>query len=75
MSALYAELMDNTYMTAETGVIVAEFEYDRQQSDGDKGTENNSENSSKDYVGDNKFNSNYSLNNIDLGLQKDQKHN
>ena len=73
MSALYAELMDNTYMTAETGVIVAEFEYDRQQSDGDKGTENNSENSSKDYVGDNKFNSNYSLNNIDLGLTERPK--
>lgn len=73
MSALYAELMDNTYMTAETGVIVAEFEYDRQQSDGDKGTENNSENSSKDYVGDNKFNSSYSLNNIDLGLTERPK--
>lgn len=72
-SSLYNELMDNTYMTAETGVIVVEFEYDRQQSDGDKGTLNNSSNSSKDYVGNNQYNSNYTLNNIDLGLTERPK--
>ena len=73
MNALYKELMDETYMTAETGVIDVEFEYDRQQSDGIKSTENNKNNSSKDYVGDNKYNSNYSLNNIDFGLTERPK--
>lgn len=29
-SSLYEELINNTYMTAETGVIVAEFEYNQQ---------------------------------------------
>ena len=69
MNALYNELMDKTYMTAETGVIVVEFEYDRQQSDGYKDTENNKDNSSKDYVDkDNRYNSKYTLNDIDFGL-------
>ena len=73
-SSLYGELMDNTYMTAETGVIVVEFEYDRQQSEGSKDEENNSSNSSKDYVDpDNRYNSNYELNNIDLGLEERPK--
>lgn len=72
-SSLYNEFMDNTYMTAETGVIVVEFEYDRQQTDGNKGTANNSSNSSKDYVGENQYNSNYTLNNIDLGLTERPK--
>ena len=68
-SSLYNELMNNTYMTAETGVIVVEFEYDRQQTDGLNSTENNSNNSSKNYVLEsNRYNGNYSLNNIDLGL-------
>lgn len=66
--------MDNTYMTAETGIIVVEFEYDRQQSEGSKDEENNSSNSSKDYVDpDNRYNSNYELNNIDLGLTERPK--
>ena len=73
-SSLYGELMDNTYMTAETGIIVVEFEYDRQQSQGDKEDENNSSNSSKDYVDpDNRYNSNYELKNIDLGLEERPK--
>ena len=73
-SSLYGELMDNTYMTAETGIIVVEFEYDRQQSEGSKDEENNSSNSSKDYVDpDNRYNSNYELNNIDLGLTERPK--
>src|SRR5699024_10278344 len=45
MAALYQELMNETYMTAETGVIVVEFEYDRQQADGINSTLNNSSNS------------------------------
>ena len=73
MNALYQELMNETYMTAETGVIVVEFEYDRQQSDGLKDTQNNSENSSKNYIGDNQYNSNYTLNNVDLGLTERPK--
>ena len=60
--SLYQELIDNTKMTAETGIIVAEFEYDRQQTDGDNGATNNSA------VGENDKNGNYTLNNIDFGL-------
>ena len=74
MNALYQELMQNTAMTAETGIIVVEFEYDRQQTDGLKETENNKDNSSKDYVDEsNRHNSNYVLNDIDLGLTERPK--
>ena len=72
--SLYGELIDNTKMTAETGIIVVEFEYDRQQTDGIRDTVNNSSNSSQNYVGsedeqeDNRRNSRYNLNNIDFGL-------
>ena len=72
-SSLYGELIENTKMTAETGVIVVEFEYDRQQTEGPKDIANNSSNSSRDYVGDNQYNSNYTLNNIDLGLTERPK--
>lgn len=78
-TSLYNELMDNTYMTAETGIIAVEFEYDRQQTDGLNRTINDRNNSSKDYVGndnpnvDNRYNSNYTLNNIDLGLTERPK--
>lgn len=34
MNALHKELMNETYMTAETGVIVAEVEYNKQRADG-----------------------------------------
>ena len=73
MRSLYNELIQNTQMTAETGVIVVEFEYDRQQTDGLNSEQNNSGNSSKDYVGDNAYNSNYTLNNIDFGLTERPK--
>ena len=66
MNKLYKELMDETYMTAETGMIVVEFEYDRQQSDGLNSTQNKE--NDKTYAGDNAYNSNYTLNNIDFGL-------
>ncbi len=73
-SSLYGELMDNTYMTAETGIIVVEFEYDRQQSEGDKEEENNSSNSSKDYVDPgNRHNSTYELKNVDFGIEERPK--
>ena len=73
MKQLYKDLIQKTQMTAETGVIVVEFEYDRQQTDGLKSEQNNSENSSKDYVGDNAYNSKYTLNNIDFGLTERPK--
>lgn len=62
------DLIKNTYMTAETGVIVAEFEYDRQQTDGSDNKENTSTVSNKEIKGDNSKNGTYSLNNVDLGL-------
>lgn len=62
------ELIKNTYMTAETGVIVAEFEYDRQQTDGSDNKENTSTVSNKEIKGDNSKNGTYALNNVDLGL-------
>ena len=74
MDALVNELINNTYMTAETGVIAVEFEYDRQQTDGLKATENNSSNSSKNYVSkNNRYNGTYELANIDLGLSERPK--
>ncbi len=73
MKQLYDDLIKYTQMTAETGVIVVEFEYDRQQTDGLNSAQNNSGNSSKDYIGDNAYNSNYTLNNIDFGLTERPK--
>lgn len=64
MADLRQELMNETYMTAETGVIVAEFEYDRQQTDG----QNTSSTSNS-----NEYNGNYTLNDIDLGLTERPK--
>ncbi len=78
MRALYDELIDNTQMTAETGMIVVEFEYDRQQSDGLNSTINDETNSSHSYIvldgiEDNRQNSNYTLKNIDFGLTERPK--
>lgn len=74
MDALINELINHTYMTAETGVIAVEFEYDRQQSEGLKNTENNKNNSSNDYVLEsNRYNGGYELKNIDLGLTERPK--
>ena len=60
------ELIPNTYMTAETGVITVEVEYDRNQTDGGSGTNKNV--SGKDIKGDNAINGKYILGGIDLGL-------
>lgn len=69
MKELINELIQNTNMIAETGVIAVEFEYDRQQSEGAKDVENNRENSSKDYVLEsNRKNGGYELKDIDFGL-------
>lgn len=63
MNALINELITNTYMTAETGVIDVEFEYDRQLTDG-----YNSVSNGNNYLYSNDFNGNFTLNNIDFGL-------
>lgn len=68
MNALVNELIANTYMTAETGVIAVEFEYDRQQSEGQKVS-----NGSDKYLNGNDVNGKYELNNIDLGLAERPK--
>lgn len=68
MDALVNELITNTYMTAETGVIVAEFEYDRQESEGLKVSNGNNK-----YLKGNDINGKYELNNIDLGLSERPK--
>ena len=73
MNELYKELMDETYMTAETGVIVVEFEYDRKESDGLKNTENSKNNSGNNITQDNRYNSHYELKNIDFGLTERPK--
>ena len=69
MNDLINELITNTYMTAETGVITIEFEYDRQQTDGLEV----SNNGSKQYLYGNDVNGNYKLNNVDLGITERPK--
>ena len=74
MSALYDELISNTNMIAETGVIVMEIEYDRQTTDGDDSVENNEDTSTKDYYKDNNSqNGNYLIENVDFGLEERPK--
>ena len=67
-TSMHNEFMDSTYMTAETGVIVAEFEYNRQQTDLDQVKEGE-----QVATGDNVYNGNYTLANIDLGLTERPK--
>ena len=74
MSALYDELISNTKMVAETGVIVMEIEYDRQTTDGDDEVQNNEDTSTKDYYkDDNSKNGNYLIENVDFGLEERPK--
>lgn len=74
MSALYDELISNTKMVAETGVIVMEIEYDRQTTDGDDDVQNNEDTSTKDYYkDDNSKNGNYLIENVDFGLEERPK--
>lgn len=62
------ELITNTHMIAETGVIAVEFEYDRQQTQGT--TESNGSNK---YLNGNDINGHYTLNNIDFGITERPK--
>ena len=68
MDALINELINNTYMTAETGVIAVEFEYDRQQTEGLKTSNGNDK-----YLNGNDINGKYELKNVDLGLTERPK--
>lgn len=63
------ELMKNTFMTAETAVIVLEGEYNRTNTNG----LNNASNGNTLYLYNNDFNGNYTLNNVDFGLTERPK--
>ncbi len=63
------ELRQNTYMVAETGIIVAEGEYNRVNTDG----YNTNSNGNTLYLYDNDYNGNYTLNNVDMGLTERPK--
>lgn len=67
---LIDELIKNTNMTAETGIIVLEGEYNRQGTDG-YNSESNDTAYSKYYGNTN--NGKYTLNNVDLGLTERPK--
>lgn len=66
----------NTEMKAETGAIVAEVEYNRQNSnsssdpenESNSGDDNYNSNSDDAYLNGNDINTEYSLNNVDFGL-------
>lgn len=66
----------STEMKAETGAIVAEVEYNRQNSnssantdgEADSGNNNYNSNNSNTYLYGNDINTEYSINNVDLGL-------
>ena len=66
----------NTEMKAETGAIVAEVEYNRQNSnsssdvegEADSGSEDYNSNSDELYLNGNDINAKYSINNVDFGL-------
>lgn len=64
-----AELINNTKMTAVTGLIVLEGEYNRTGTDGDAGTSNGENN----YRYGNDYNGNYTLNDVDLGITERPK--
>lgn len=69
LTKLLQELINNTGMTAETGIIIVEFEYNRQDTDGDDGVSNGA----NDYKYGNDYNGIYVLNNIDIGLTERPK--
>lgn len=70
MESLIDELQEKTYMTAETGVMTIEFEYDRTISDGLNDVANNPQ--GKDY-GANAYNGTYHIKNVDFGLTERPK--
>ena len=69
------ELIKNTQMTAETGVIVIEGEYNRQSTIGDVGVNQNQKvsNGTDNYKNGNDKNGAYIINNLDFGLTERPK--
>ena len=63
----HTESNPETVMIAETGAIVAEVEYNRQNSNACSGDANYS-NDQESYLNGNHINTDYSINNVDLGL-------
>lgn len=59
-----SELISNTSMTAKTGLMVLQGEYNRTSTDGDAGVSNGAD----VYKYDNDKNGNYTVNHVDLGL-------
>jgi len=66
---LIEELIKNTNMVAESGIIVLEGEYNRTNTDG----LNDNSNGSDIYLFENDKNGNYTINNVDLGLTERPK--
>lgn len=67
------ELIKNTQMTAETGVIVIEGEYNRQSTIGDNSSKDKGYNDKNEYKFENHLNGNYTINNLDFGLTERPK--
>ncbi len=67
------ELIKNTQMIAQTGVIVIEGEYNRQSTIGDNSSKDKGDNNKDEYKFDNHLNGNYTINNLDFGLTERPK--
>ena len=68
-----SELIKNTQMVAETGVIVIEGEYNRQSTTGDINTDQKVSNGKNDYRNGNDLNGNHTIYNLDFGLTERPK--
>ena len=66
-----AELIQNTQMAAETGIIVIECEYDRQSTLGD--SDEKASNGEQNYANGNHINGAYEIKNLDFGLTERPK--
>ena len=71
--SLKDELIKNTQMIAQTGVIVIEGEYNRQSTIGDNSSKDKGDNNKDEYKFDNHLNGNYTINNLDFGLTERPK--
>ena len=70
---LRSELIKNTQMIAQTGVIVIEGEYNRQSTIGDNSSSDKGDNNKDEYKFKNHLNGNYTINNLDFGLTERPK--
>lgn len=71
--SLKDELIKNTQMIAQTGVVVIEGEYNRQSTIGDNSSKDKGDNNKDEYKFDNHLNGNYTINNLDFGLTERPK--